>query len=68
MSNLTNYQIYDLLNRPKPLWLVKINLSQAVLWMADLSECNLSWADLTKTDLSWATLLNSSKRISVHAT
>ena len=54
MSNLTNYQIYDLLNRARPLWLVKINLSETNLWMADLSECNMSWCDLTKADLGWA--------------
>ena len=57
MSSLTNYQLYDLLNRPKPLWLVKIDLSEISLWMADLSECNLSWADLSRSDLSWSNLI-----------
>lgn len=37
MSELTKYQIYDLLNRPGPLWLVGIDLSATDLHNADLS-------------------------------
>ena len=36
MTQLTPYQIYDLLNRQRPLWLVKIDLSDASLWLVDL--------------------------------
>ncbi|MCK4976219.1 MAG: pentapeptide repeat-containing protein, partial [Anaerolineales bacterium] len=57
MSNFTKFQIYDLLNRPRPLWLVKVDLSETNLWMADLSECNLSWADISRSDLSWVNLI-----------
>ena len=37
MTQLTPYQIYDLLNRARPLWLVKIDLSDASLWLVDLT-------------------------------
>jgi uncharacterized protein YjbI with pentapeptide repeats len=37
MTELTQYQIYDLLNRPGPLWLFGIDLAKASLSGADLS-------------------------------
>ena len=56
MSTLTNFQIYDLVNRPRPLWLVKIDLSDAALYWVNLSECNLSMANLSKATLDGAEL------------
>ena len=56
MTYLTAYQIYDLLNRPHPLWLVKIDFSDATLWGADLSRSNLSLASLIRADLSLSNL------------
>ena len=55
MTQLTPYQIYDLWNRQRPLWLVKIDLSDASLWLVDLSGSDLSWANLSRSDLSRAT-------------
>ncbi len=42
MTTLTNFQIYDLLNRPCPLWLVKIDLSGADVTSANLEEVILT--------------------------
>jgi hypothetical protein len=36
VSELTRYQICDLLNRPGPLWLVRLDLSNADLHKANL--------------------------------
>jgi len=44
MTNLTPYQIADLLNRPGPLWLHALDLSEANLNEVNLSEANLSKA------------------------
>lgn len=41
MADLSPDQIYDLLNRAGPLWLVGINLSGANLSAANLSNANL---------------------------
>jgi len=56
MTNLTPYQIADLLNRPGPLWLVGIDLSVANLSIANLIEANLIEANLIETILSKANL------------
>ena len=48
MSTLTSYELYDLVNRPHPLWLVRVDLSNAPLYWIDLSGCNLSMATLGK--------------------
>jgi len=50
MSTLTHYQILDLLNRPRPLWLVKVDFSDLTLISVDLANSNLSLANLSKTD------------------
>ena len=49
MPDLTLDQIYDLLNRPGPLWLVGVNLSGA-----NLSAANLVGANLSESNLSGA--------------
>ena len=56
MAELTKYQIYELLNRPGPLWLRNIDLSEIDLSKADLRGANLGGANLTKTNLSGANL------------
>ena len=64
MSDLTKYQIYDLLNRNcEHLWLAGIDLSEVNLIWVDLSKAilcsaNLSGANLTLADLSGANLIN----------
>lgn len=40
MTNLTRWQIFDLMNRPKPFWLAGIDLSEVSLKGADLSGSN----------------------------
>ncbi len=49
---MTTFQIYDLLNRPRPLWLVKIDLSGADLTNSNLFDANLTGVNLRKADLS----------------
>ena len=56
MSELTRKEIFDLLNRPRPLWLNEIDLSGAMLCGARLRGANLSKADLSGADLSGASL------------
>ena len=61
MSEFTKKELYDLLNRQGPLWLVGIDLSEANLvganlYEANLTEANLSGANLTGADLSNASL------------
>ena len=61
MTELTAWQLYDLLNRPRPLWLAGCDLSGAYLKGAnlsgaDLQECNLTGANLSGADLSLANL------------
>jgi hypothetical protein len=52
----TKYELYDLLNRPGPLWLVNADLSGADLRGAIINEANLSEANLSGADLSGAKL------------
>ena len=47
MAELTPSQIYDLLNRPRPLWLAGCDLSGAYLKGANLSEADLREAKLS---------------------
>lgn len=56
MAELTTYQIYDLLNRPGPLWLAGVDLSGVNLWFADLRGANLREADLKGVALEGANL------------
>jgi len=51
MSTLTSYQIYDLVNRPHAVWLVRIDLSNASLFWVDLSGCNLTNGNLQGANL-----------------
>ncbi len=53
---LTQYQLYDLINRPGPLWLAKIDLSEANLEFANLKGANLYHANLRNADLRGANL------------
>lgn len=53
---LTQYQLYDLMNRPGPLWLAKIDLSEANLEFANLKGANLYNANLRNADLRGANL------------
>ncbi len=57
MADLTPDQIFDLLNRPGPLWLVGANLSGANLSAANLSGANLSEAQLSRARLTDATYI-----------
>ena len=52
----TRQELFDLLNRPVPLWLHNADLSAANLHQADLKEADLSAADLHGTNLSGANL------------
>jgi uncharacterized protein YjbI with pentapeptide repeats len=67
----TRYELYNLINRPGPLWLVRADLQHADLRAAnlkgakliladlkyaDLSDADLSGADLSGADLRWANL------------
>ena len=56
MSELTRNEIFDLLNRPGPLWLSSVDLSGANLSEADLSGANLIVTNLSGADLSGANL------------
>ena len=51
-KTLSDYQVYDLLNRPGPLWRTGLDLGGL-----DLRRVNLSKADLLSTNLSKANLL-----------
>jgi len=46
MTEITQFQIYELLNRPGPLWLRNIDLSGADLSKANLHGANLGGANL----------------------
>jgi len=52
----TSNDLYDLLNRPGPLWLAGADLSSANLSWANLSGAILIKADLSGADLNWAKL------------
>ncbi len=52
----TRWHIYDLLNRPKPLWLVGIDLEGEDLRHADLSHVDLSHANLANASLKASNL------------
>ncbi len=41
MTEMTNYQLFDLINRPSPLWLVKANFEGADLRNAILYDANM---------------------------
>lgn len=61
-SELSSWDIAELLNRPGPLWLMGANLSganlsEANLQAANLSEANLTAAVLARADLSGANLI-----------
>lgn len=56
MAELTTYQIYDLLNRPGPLWLAGVDLSGVNLWFVDLQGANLRGANLKRAALEGANL------------
>jgi hypothetical protein len=53
---LSRYQLCDLINRPGPLWLVKLNLRWANLSWANLIKANLNGAILRDANLSGANL------------
>ena len=46
MTEMSRYEILDLLNRPKPLWLVNIDLGDGNLSGVDLNGANLHMANL----------------------
>jgi len=56
MSAFNPNDLYDLLNRNRPLWLLNIDLSDAVLTGANLQGANLQGANLTGTKLDSANL------------
>ena len=56
MTDLTQYQICDLLNRPGPLWLAGISLPNALLVDVNLAGANLYQANLPGANLSHAKL------------
>ena len=51
MAELSRAQIFDLLNRPGPLWLPGVDLTEADLRWADLGSANLSGANRREADL-----------------
>ena len=57
----TKYELYNLINQNKPLWLVGVDLSGTNLYQANLSganlyQANLSGANLREANLSGANL------------
>lgn len=52
----SKYELYDLLNRPGPLWLAFADLSGANLNRANLKGADLTGANLAKTNLDFANL------------
>ncbi|MGA2504957.1 MAG: pentapeptide repeat-containing protein [Anaerolineales bacterium] len=52
----TSNELYDLINRPGPLWLFGADLSWANLRGANLTSANLSMANLLGTSLNGANL------------
>ncbi len=54
----TKYELYDLLNRPGPLWLVGADLSEAYLKSVNLEGANLTEANLQEAYLDSANLRN----------
>jgi hypothetical protein len=56
VAELTNYQVYDLLNRSGPLWLAGVDLSGVNLWFAELQGANLRGANLKRAALEGANL------------
>lgn len=63
----TGYELYDLINRPGPLWLANADLHTAPLRgaplrFADLSEADVRFADLRDADLRDANLARADLR------
>ena len=56
MAEFDRYQIYALLNQPKPLWLGAVDLSNANLIGANLQGAKLLLANLSHTNLNAANL------------
>jgi uncharacterized protein YjbI with pentapeptide repeats len=59
---ITRFQLFDLLNRPGPLWLVGANLEDVDMQRANLRGANLNRTNLTGANLHQANLEGSDLR------